>query len=56
VARYWIRAVLGLALFLASLTAFEYALWSLIETGTCASGGPYVTARPCPEGTFEKAL
>jgi hypothetical protein len=53
---YWVKAILGLALFLVSITAFEYALWELMNTGTCASGGPYVSARPCPEGTAEKAL
>src|SRR5215211_3602271 len=54
--RYWVRAVLGLALFLGGLAAFEYALYELMNIGTCASGGPYVSARECPEGTFEKAL
>ena len=53
---YWVKAVLGLTLFLAGLAAFEYSLHELMETGTCASGGPYVSARPCPEGTIEKAL
>jgi hypothetical protein len=53
---YWVRAGLGLALFLAGFAAFEYGLWELMNTGTCASGGPYVSARPCPEGTAEKAL
>jgi hypothetical protein len=53
---YWVKAILGLALFLAGLAAFEYGLYELMNIGTCASGGPYVSARPCPEGTFEKAL
>ena len=53
---YWFKTVLGLVLFLAGLAAFEYALYELMQTGTCASGGPYVSARPCPAGTFEKAL
>src|SRR5215211_5187938 len=26
-------------------------LANLMDTGTCASGGPYVSANPCPEGT-----
>ena len=49
---YWVKAVLGLALLLAGLAAFEYALWELMNTGTCASGGPYVSARECPDDTF----
>jgi hypothetical protein len=48
---YWIKAVLGGGLFLASVAAFNYGILELLETGTCASGGPYVVARPCPEGT-----
>ena len=53
---YWVKAILGLALFLAGLGAFLYGLYELMNIGTCASGGPYVSARPCPEGTAEKAL
>jgi hypothetical protein len=53
---YWIKAILGLALFLAGLAAMEYAVWELMSIGTCASGGPYVSARECPEGTVGKAL
>jgi hypothetical protein len=53
---YWFKTVLGLALFLAGLAAFEYALYELMQIGTCASGGPYVSARPCPAGTLGKAL
>jgi hypothetical protein len=30
---------------------FELSLVHLLETGTCASGGPYVAARQCPSGT-----
>ncbi len=54
--RYWIKAVAGLALFGAGLAALEYSLYELMQIGTCASGGPYVSARECPEGTTEKAL
>jgi hypothetical protein len=28
----------------------------LMDTGTCASGGPYVSANPCPEGTGTRIL
>ncbi|MCW3064777.1 MAG: hypothetical protein JWN32_1949 [Solirubrobacterales bacterium] len=41
----------GLVLAGASLVAFSWALYHLIRTGTCASGGPYISARPCPKGT-----
>jgi hypothetical protein len=35
----------------ASLVAADWAIYHLARTGTCASGGPYVSARPCPPGT-----
>jgi hypothetical protein len=53
---YWVKAILGLTLLLSGLAAFEYGLYELMNIGTCASGGPYVSARECPEGTFGKAL
>jgi hypothetical protein len=53
---YWVKAVLGLALVAAGLGGFLYGLYELMNIGTCASGGPYVSARPCPEGTEAKAL
>jgi hypothetical protein len=45
------RGALGLAVMLAGVAAFGLALVQVIETGTCASGGPYVSARPCPSDT-----
>ena len=36
---------------LGALVVFELSLVHLLETGTCASGGPYVSARQCPSGT-----
>ena len=54
--RYWVRSVLGLGLFIAAFVTFEYAVYELMQTGTCASGGPYVSARECPDGTFAKGL
>jgi hypothetical protein len=33
------------------IAGFAFGLWQLVKTGTCASGGPYVSARPCPAGT-----
>ena len=46
-----IVGALGLLLGLGALVAFDWALYEIVQTGTCASGGPYVSARPCPEGT-----
>jgi hypothetical protein len=41
---------------LASLLLMTWALYHLVRTGTCASGGPYVSARPCPSDTGAKIL
>jgi hypothetical protein len=49
--RYWLLTTLGLAIAGASIVAVDWAIFQLIHTGTCASGGPYVSARPCPAGT-----
>jgi hypothetical protein len=35
---------------------FTYELIEVMKIGTCASGGPYVSAQPCPAGTGAKAL
>ena len=49
---YYVKLVVGLALFIGGLVAFEVALANLLEVGTCASGNtPYAIAQPCPEGT-----
>ena len=45
------RGAVGLALMAVGLAAFAFGLWQLVKTGSCASGGPYVSARPCPAGT-----
>jgi hypothetical protein len=45
------RSALGLLLMAAGLAGFLFALYELVKTGTCASGGPYVSARPCPSST-----
>ena len=49
--RYWRYVFAGLLICGASLVAIDWSLYHLIRTGTCASGGPYVSARPCPPGT-----
>ena len=48
--RYVIRTLLGMALFAFCWVAIGYSIFQLLQIGTCASGGPYVSARPCPEG------
>ena len=49
--RYWSRALIGLGLVTAGLAIENRAVFKLSLIGTCASGGPYVSARPCPPGT-----
>ncbi len=53
---YVVKTVIGAALFLAAVVLFNVELIKLLDTGTCASGGPYVSARPCPEGTGTSIL
>ena len=48
---YLLKAGIGGALFLGSVVLFNVKLLDLMQTGTCASGGPYVSARQCPPGT-----
>src|SRR5207237_5167412 len=38
--KYWVVALIGLALCGASIVAIDWGLYHLIRTGTCASGGP----------------
>ena len=45
------KGAVGLALMVAGVAGFAFCLYQLVKTGTCASGGPYVSARPCPAGT-----
>ena len=49
--RYWTMSLIGLAVAGASIVAIDWGIYHLVRTGTCASGGPYVSARPCPPGT-----
>lgn len=37
--------------FIVSLAAFSWGFADAVATGTCASGGPYVIAQECPDGT-----
>ena len=49
--KYFLRTVIGLGLMILCATLMAYALYQLLQVGTCASGGPYVSARECPTGT-----
>jgi hypothetical protein len=48
--RYVLRTMIGMGLFAFCWAVFAYAIFQLLSTGTCASGGPYVVARECPAG------
>ena len=43
--------LLGMALLIAGLLLLNYLVFDLGRYGTCASGGPYVIARECADGT-----
>jgi hypothetical protein len=49
--RYLARTLIGLGLFAFCWAATAYAVFQMLSIGTCASGGPYVSARQCPPGT-----
>jgi hypothetical protein len=49
--KFYLRSFIGVFVFFAAWVAFEYSIYHMIQIGTCASGGPYVSARPCPSGT-----
>lgn len=51
-----IRTVIGLAMVAGGLLFAFWALYDLVQFGSCASGGPYVSARPCPAGTGAKIV
>lgn len=45
------KGAIGLALMIAGVAGLCISLYELTKTGTCASGGPYVSARECPAST-----
>jgi hypothetical protein len=49
--RYLVRTFLGFGLIAFGVVGLAYAVYQLLQIGTCASGGPYVSARQCPSGT-----
>lgn len=48
--RYVVRTLLGMGLFAFCWVLIGYGIYQLLQVGTCASGGPYVVARECPDG------
>jgi hypothetical protein len=55
-ARYVLRGLLGVVLAAAAVVVASATIYHLVRTGSCASGGPYVSARPCPTGTGLRIL
>lgn len=49
-----LRIALGWALIFGALGYAGWAIYELASYGTCASGGPYVSARECAPGTGTK--
>jgi hypothetical protein len=49
--KYFVCTVVGLGLIVAAIVATSYAVYQLLQVGTCTSGGPYQVARECPDGT-----
>jgi hypothetical protein len=43
--------VAGLVLMLAGGAGLAYGIYQVMQIGTCASGGPFQSARECPSGT-----
>jgi hypothetical protein len=54
--KYFLCTVLGAALLAGGCVATAYAVYQLLQVGTCASGGPYAIARECPGGTERLGL
>ena len=48
---FYVRSFLGVGRSSFARAAFEYSIYQFLQIGTCASGGPYVSARQCPSGT-----
>lgn len=50
-ARHAIRGLIGVLLGAAAIVIAALQIYELVRVGSCASGGPYLSARPCPSGT-----
>jgi peptidoglycan/LPS O-acetylase OafA/YrhL len=49
--KYVVRTFIAMFLFAFCWVAIGYGINQMLQIGTCASGGPYVVARECPDGT-----
>jgi hypothetical protein len=49
--KYVVRTFIAMFLFAFCWVAVGYGIYQMLGIGTCASGGPYVVARECPDGT-----
>jgi hypothetical protein len=45
------RTFAGLAMMIGGVGGLAFGIYKLASIGTCASGGPYLSARPCPSNT-----
>jgi hypothetical protein len=54
--RYVLRTLVGFGLIACGWIVLGYAIYQLLQIGTCASGGPYEVARECPDGTARVGL
>jgi hypothetical protein len=48
--RYVVRTFVGMFGFAFCWVVVGYGVYQMLQIGTCASGGPYVSARQCPDG------
>ena len=48
---YGTKTLGGLGLMLAGVGGLGFGIYKVASYGTCASGGAYVSARPCPSNT-----
>ncbi|MBJ7328386.1 MAG: SHOCT domain-containing protein [Solirubrobacteraceae bacterium] len=46
-----VRTLIGFACVAAGVLLAARGLYEVFHIGSCASGGPYISARPCPPGT-----
>jgi hypothetical protein len=49
--RYVVRTFIAMTLFALCWVLAGWGIYDMLQIGTCASGGPYVVARECPDGT-----